>query len=103
MQRWSKKGYGYNLTRQLFEDSLASLNTVENIITQDQIDCAFARTSHLLLANKPAHFDAMQREAEWYAQHFNHATHPIPKGDLTTEIGSQVYYGGLLDETSAGL
>ena len=28
---------------------------------------------------------------------------PIPRSELNSEIGSQVYYGGLLDETSAGL
>ena len=95
--------YGVDLTRQLFDDSIASLNTVEQIITQEQIDCGFARTGHLLLANKPAHYTALQHEAEWYAQHFNHPTRLVPRSELSSEIGSEVYYGGLVDETSAGL
>jgi glycine/D-amino acid oxidase-like deaminating enzyme len=45
----------------------------------------------------------MQEEAEWYQQHFNHVTRVIPKGELQAEISSQAYYGGLVDETSAGL
>ena len=40
--------YGRDLTRQLFEDLIASLATVEQIISQDHIDCGFARTGHLL-------------------------------------------------------
>jgi glycine/D-amino acid oxidase-like deaminating enzyme len=95
--------YGRDLTRQLFEDSLASLTTVEQIITQEHIECGFARTGHLLMANKPAHFTLLQHESEWYASHFNHETRLIPRNELASEIGSQVYFGGLVDETSAGL
>ncbi len=95
--------YGRDLTHKLFEDSLASLTTVEHIISQEQIECAFARTGHLLVANKPAHYTALQHETEWYAQHFNHHTRLIPKDELQSEIGSQVYFGGLVDQISAGL
>ncbi len=95
--------YGQALTRQLFEDSLASLTTVERIINQEHIECGFARTGHLLLANKPAHYTAMQAEAEWYSRNFNHPMRVIPKNELQTEIASTVYFGGLVDETSAGL
>ena len=98
-----EKRYGVELTRQLFDDSLASLDTVERIIHEEQIACDFARTGHLLVANKPAHFEALQQEAAWYTQHFNHITRIIPKDELHNEIGSAVYYGGLVDEVSAGL
>ena len=95
--------YGAELTRQLFEDSIASISTVEQLVIQEQINCDFKRTGHLLLANKPAHYEAMQQEAEWFAKHFNYQTILISKNDLPDEIGSEVYYGGLVDEISAGL
>ena len=95
--------YGVELTRQLFEDSIASLTTVEQIVNQEQIDCGFNRTGHLLLANKPAHYESLQLEAEWFAKHFNYETRIIAKGDLHAEIGSDIYFGGLVDEVSAGL
>ena len=95
--------YGHDLAHQLFNDSLASLDTVERIVKEENIDCAFDRTGHLLLANKPAHFVAMQKEAEWYQQHFNHTIRTIPKNELHSEIDSTVYYGGSVDELSAGL
>lgn len=98
-----EKRYGVELTRQLFDDSLASINTVEQIISREQIECGFTRTGHLLVANKPAHYQALQHEADWYRQHFNHDTHIIPKDELRSEIDSQVYHGGLVDELSAGL
>jgi glycine/D-amino acid oxidase-like deaminating enzyme len=98
-----ERRYGSELTRQLFEDSVASLDTVEHLITQEHIDCDFSRCGHLLLANKPAHYTALQHEADWYIQHFNHVTRLITKQALNDEIGSDIYFGGLVDESSAGL
>jgi glycine/D-amino acid oxidase-like deaminating enzyme len=95
--------YGEELTRQLFEDSLAAINTVEHLVSKEQISCGFKRTGHLLLANKPAHYEAMKAEAEWFKGHFNHQLQLIPKGDLHSEIGSDVYHGGMVDELSAGV
>ena len=95
--------YGSDLTHQLFEDAVASVKTLENIIKREKIECDFQYTGHLLLANKPSHYEAMQREAEWLALHFKHETRLVPKNDLSSEIGSQVYQGGLVDEGSAGL
>lgn len=95
--------YGTQLMRQLYQDSINSVTTVEQIISQEHIDCAFTRTGHLLLANKPAHFVSLQQHSEWLAGHFNYATRLIPEADLHAEIGSHVYHGGLVDETSAGL
>jgi glycine/D-amino acid oxidase-like deaminating enzyme len=95
--------YGSELTRQLFEDSVASLDTVKQLITQEHIECDFSRCGHLLLANKPAHYTALQHEADWYVQHFNHITRLIPNNNLHEEIGSDIYFGGLVDESSAGL
>ena len=95
--------YGHDLTHQLIEDALTSVSTLEQIVTQEQIDCGFSRTGHLLLANKPAHFVSMQHGSEWMAQHFNYPTRLIPKSELSDEIGSQIYYGGLVDVGNAGL
>jgi glycine/D-amino acid oxidase-like deaminating enzyme len=56
-----------------------------------------------LLANKPAHYAGLQAEAELLARRFSFQTRLIPEEDLPAEIGSQVYYGGLVDESNAGL
>jgi len=95
--------YGSELTQQLFEDAVASVKTLEQIIKQEGIECGFQYTGHLLLANKPAHYEAMQRESEWLAQHFNHKTRLVARNELSTEIGSELYQGGMVDEHSAGL
>jgi glycine/D-amino acid oxidase-like deaminating enzyme len=57
----------------------------------------------MLLAYKPAHFHAMMHEATLLERSFGHATRAVPRGELRSEIGSDAYHGGLVDEASAGV
>lgn len=95
--------YGRELTRRMYAASLETIDTVERIIKQENIACDFARTGHLEVACKQAHFDDYARQVEVIAREFNHELRVVPRGDLGTEIGSHIYYGGMVDEISAGL
>ena len=97
------KRYGRDLAKQLFRCSLESIDTVEQIVREENIDCGFARTGHLLAANKPKHFDALKDEVEFMAKEFNHKVHLVSPNELQGEIGSKVYHGALVDEVSAGV
>ncbi|HVN15841.1 MAG TPA: FAD-binding oxidoreductase, partial [Anaerolineales bacterium] len=97
------KKYGRNLAKQLFQSSLDSIDTVEQIVKEENIDCGFARCGHLLTANKPKHYEALQEEVEFMAKEFNHNVHLIPREKQREEIGSGLYYGALVDEVSGGL
>jgi glycine/D-amino acid oxidase-like deaminating enzyme len=95
--------YGRDLTRRMYAASLASIDCVEQIIREENIDCDFSRCGHLEVACKQKHFDDYARQAEVIAREFDHALRVIQKKDLPVEIGSQIYYGGMVDEVSAGL
>lgn len=97
------KKYGRGLAKRLFQCSLDSIDTVEQIVREENIDCGFARTGHLLAANKPKHYDALKDEAEFMAKEFNHNVRLVPPSEMQSEIGSQVYHGALVDEVSGGL
>ncbi|MCB0120051.1 MAG: FAD-binding oxidoreductase [Anaerolineales bacterium] len=97
------KKYGRELARELFQTSLNSVDTVERIVREESIDCGFARTGHLLAANKPKHFDALKSEVDFMAKEFDHKVHLVAPGEMRSEIGSDIYYGALVDEVSAGL
>ena len=97
------KRYGREQARRLFQCSLDSVDTVEQIVREENIDCGFARTGHLLAANKPKHFDALKDEVEFMAREFDHNVHLVPPSDLQSEIGSHIDHGALVDEVSAGL
>jgi glycine/D-amino acid oxidase-like deaminating enzyme len=102
MQSVMKK-YGQELANRLFQCSLKSIDTVEQIVREENIDCGFSRYGHLLAANKPRHYESLQEEVEFMERHFHHKTRLVPREQQTTEIGSNRYYGGLLDECSGGL
>ena len=95
--------YGMDATRAMYAASLASIDCVERIVAEEQIDCDFAHCGHLEVACKQSHFDAYARSVELIAREFKHELRIIPRADLTEEIGSEIYFGGIVDEVSAGL
>ncbi len=98
-----QKRYGKEISKRLFQYSLDSIDTVEQIVKDEGIECGFKRYGHLLTANKPHHFDGLKAEAEFMEKEFNHILHLVPKEEQRKEIGTDLYYGALLDETSGGL
>jgi len=97
------KRYGREIARKLFQCSLDSVATVEQIVKEENIDCGFSRYGHLVTASKPAHYEGFKAEVDFMAKEFNHAVRLIPQKDLKSEIGSDAYFGALVDEVSGGL
>jgi glycine/D-amino acid oxidase-like deaminating enzyme len=97
------KRYGRETVRRMYAASLASIDCVEHIVREESIDCNFARCGHMEVACKQAHFEEYEESAALIKREFNHTLTIIPKGELRAEIGSDIYYGGLVDEVSAGL
>src|SRR3954471_16295341 len=95
--------YGRELTQRMYAASLDTINCVERIVREESIDCDFARTGHLEVACKQAHFDDYARQAEVIAREFKHELKIVPRERLREEIGSEIYFGGMVDEVSAGL
>jgi glycine/D-amino acid oxidase-like deaminating enzyme len=56
-----------------------------------------------LTANKPKHYDLLAKEVEFMAKEFNHAVRLVPRSEQRSEIGTDLYYGALVDEVSAGI
>jgi len=94
--------YGRELTQRMYAASLASMDCVEQIVREEGMDCDFFRCGHLEVACKQKHFDDYARQAEVIAREFNHQLRVVEKHELNSEIGSNIYYGGMVDEVSAG-
>ncbi|HEV1994110.1 MAG TPA: FAD-binding oxidoreductase [Candidatus Acidoferrum sp.] len=97
------KRYGRETVRKMYAASLDSIDCVEQIVREENIDCNFSRCGHLEVACKQAHFDGYEESAALIQREFNHELRIIPKSELRGEIGSDIYFGGMVDETSAGL
>ncbi len=95
--------YGRELTQRMYAASLQTIETVERIVKEENISCDFARTGHLEVACKQSHYDDYARQVEVIAREFNHHLKIVPRNELRSEIGSDIYYGGMVDEISVGL
>ena len=95
--------YGREPVQRMYEASLASIDCVDQVVREERIDCYFSRCGHLEVACKQAHFDGYAESAALIAREFHHQLHIVAKSELHAEIGSDIYHGGLVDETSAGL
>src|ERR1700693_2713366 len=94
--------YGRELTQRMYAASLATIDCVEQIIRDEAIDCDFTRCGHLEVACKQGHFDDYARQAEVIAREFHHQLRVVQKNELSAEIGSSIYYGGMVGEGSGG-
>src|SRR5467141_4043672 len=97
------KRYGKETVRKMYAASLDTINCVEQIVREENIDCSFLRCGHLEVACKQAHFDGYEESAALIKREFNHELRIIPKNEMRAELGSDIYFGGMVDETSAGL
>ena len=97
------KRYGMETVRRMYAASLETIDCVEQIVREEKIDCNFSRCGHLEVACKQAHFDGYEETAALTRREFHHELRIIPKSELRREIGSDIYFGGMVDEASAGL
>ena len=95
--------YGRERTQRMYAASVASMDCVEQLVREENIDCNFSRCGRLEVACKQKHFDDYARQVEVIAREFNHQLRIVPRNELQSEIGSSIYYGGMVDEVSAGL
>jgi len=97
------KRYGREIVRQMYNASVDSIDLVEKMVREEGIDCNFARCGQLEVACKQSHFDAYATAAARIKQEFGREIRVVSRDALKNEIGSEIYYGGLVDEISAGV
>ena len=95
--------YGREATKRMYAASLQSIDCVEAVVRDENIECDFSRCGHLEVACKPKHFADFRRGAKTIEREFGHKLRIVEKGDLPREIGSAIYHGGMVDEMSAGV
>ena len=94
--------YGRERTQRMYAASLESIDCVEQVVREERIECDFSRCGHLEVACKQKHFDDYARQVEVIGREFSHPLRIVPRAQLRGEIGSDIYFGGMVDEVSAG-
>src|SRR5689334_6521050 len=94
---------GKDVANRLYRAFDAGVDMVESLVTEEKIDCSFARVGKIKLAARPEHYDKLARSQELLAANVDPDTAMVNRADLAGEVGSQRYYGGLIYRKSAGM
>ena len=95
--------FGESRARDLFKVSLDSIAALERLIAGEAIECDYHRTGHVQAACKPSHFDAFRDEQALLARVFDHHVNVVPAAEQRSEIGTDAYFGVMVDERSGAL
>jgi len=95
--------YGLPTASMLYLAYNHAIDLVEKLVVDEGIACDFARAGKLNLACKPAHYERLARTHEALATRLGYQTELVPRSNLHAEIGSDHYWGGLVDPQGAGL
>ncbi len=98
--RWSMREidveFGRERAQAIFDLAYGAVDRVKNRIAEHHIACD-AKVGQLEAAYKPAHFDAMQRDAAFVAQHFGWEAQVVQPQDVGHHINGGGYHGGIYD------
>jgi glycine/D-amino acid oxidase-like deaminating enzyme len=94
---------GLENARRLFGLSLEAVEHLERLIAEERIACDYRPCGALTLAAKPAHLRALAESGRFLRHSLGYETRLLGPADLSSEIGSRRYHGGLLDERAGSL
>lgn len=92
---------GVEQARAFYKAYAASVDTVEAVVGREGIDCDFSRVGRLKLAVKPDHYDKLARACDLLRAEVDPHVEMVPAEQIRTEVGSDQFFGGLLQKTSA--
>lgn len=79
----------------------AAVDSVERLVREEGIDCAFNRCGRIKLAAKPKHFDKLARAHDLLAAEVDPDVRLVTPDRIGEEVGSDAFFGGLIQTTSA--
>jgi len=97
------KRFGDPIASELWEASLASIDLVERIATDDGIDCDFARAGAAALGLSSRDIGGLQRDGEWLRDELGFPTQYSTGPDVAKVVGGSRFTAALTDDVSAGV
>ncbi len=88
---------------ELLREGLRILDYIEHVIASERIDCHFTRCGRFRGAMRPEHYEMMARDMEELSRLAGLESFMVPRSELHQEIGSDVFFGGLVLPNDASL
>ncbi len=96
-------GHPREKQKRMLEDAKASLDHIEQQISQNNLDADYRRCGRLVAAVTPWHYGRLETWAELLDAHAPGTTQLVPRDKLSGEIGGKHYFGALLINNYGGL
>ncbi|WP_067734225.1 NAD(P)/FAD-dependent oxidoreductase [Novosphingobium naphthalenivorans] len=94
---------GLDKARALYLAHCDAVDTVERIVREEEVDCAFTRCGRAKLAAKPQHFDKLAAAYEVLVREVDPNVSLVPPERIGEEVGSAEFHGALVQRTSGQL
>ncbi len=98
--RWSMREideeFGRERSQAIFDLAYGAVERVRGRISKHRIRCDL-KSGHLEAAYKPAHFDAMRRDADFLASNFGWEADVVQPKEIGLHINGGGYHGGIYD------
>lgn len=95
--------HGEAAARRIFEDGRQSLTWTEAFIRSEGIDCDFAVVGRFHVAHDKKSFDSLTASLITRPNGFEVPAHVVPRAEQRSELGTDVYHGGVIFENHASL
>ncbi len=82
---------------------MAGYDWLLSFIEDEAIDCDLSRCGRFRGALQPSHFKPLAEQAESFAQKLDYPVSIIDKSQQHTEVGSELYHGGVVYQKDASL
>ena len=97
------KWFGKEKGREFWQASLDAISLIDRIVIDEGLDCDWHLAGYVALAYKASHFTEMQQSVEWFKQELDYSLHAVGRDELHAEIGSAVFYGGLVGDKGGSI
>jgi glycine/D-amino acid oxidase-like deaminating enzyme len=92
---------GSDNARDFYRAYESAVATVASIVSDEKIDCDFVRGGKIKLAAKPQHFEKLAKTYESLVRNVDSDVELIPPERIREEVGSDGFYGGLVQRNGA--
>jgi len=97
------KMFGEEYGHIFWEISLDALELIKELVYEEGIDCDWLQNGDMCVYYKPSHYEEDPVWKSWHADTIDHHLELISPADLHAFIGSDAFYGGIVDPHGAVL
>ena len=98
-----RRAHGADLARRIHREGFEAMAYLGDFIESEAIDCAWRRVGRFHGAHRPSRYEELARELESEPEDPRVEAYMVPRAEQRDEIGSDLYYGGVVYPQHASL